>query len=76
MEIDKRIVAGTFNCLNNFDCLNNDKHVYCKVESCINHKIHFIENIDKSLCNYKMSFGDSFICTCPTRKEIFNQYRQ
>ncbi len=76
MEIDKKIVAGTFNCHKNFDCLNSGNHVYCKVECCINKKVHFIKIVDKSFCYYKMSFGDSFICTCPTRKEIFKMYLQ
>jgi hypothetical protein len=52
-----------------------NKHVYCKVENCINEKVHFIKGVDNLSCSYKMSFGDSFFCTCPTRKEIFNKYR-
>jgi hypothetical protein len=73
MEIDKNIIAETVKCEKNFDCLNMNKHVYCKVENCINEKVHFIKGVDN--LSYKMSFGDSFFCTCPTRKEIFNKYR-
>ncbi len=76
MEIDKKILAVTLSCHKNFDCLNNNQQGCCKVESCINQKVYFVENDTRSLCNYKMSFGDSFICTCPTRKEIFKLYKQ
>lgn len=76
MEIDKKIIAETLNCRRNFDCLDDEKHVYCKVENCIKYKVHFIKYLETSICYYKMSFGDSAICTCPTRKEIFNKYSQ
>lgn len=76
MEIDKKIVDDTMSCHRNFGCLSNSNHVYCKVESCINQKVHFVEPVEKTLCNYKINFGESFICTCPTRKEIFKLYKQ
>jgi len=76
MEIDKKIVAETSKCEKNFDCLNNNEHVYCHVESCVNKGVHFISCQEKSTCSYKMTFGFSFICTCPIRKEIFNKYGQ
>ncbi len=75
MEIDKNIIADTVKCEKNFDCLTGNNHVYCQVESCINKEVHFIGCVDNLNCSYKMFFGDSFICTCPTRKEIFNKYR-
>jgi len=76
MEIDKKIIANTLDCHKNFDCLNTEKHVLCEVENCINEKVYFIKYLGKSLCRYKMSFGDSSLCNCPTRKEIFNKYGQ
>ncbi len=75
MEIDKKTISVTWNCPRDFDCLNSDSHVYCNVENCINKKVLFVKYVGKSFCNYKMSFGNSSICTCPTRKEIFNKYR-
>lgn len=76
MEIDRNIIAQTLRCEKNFDCLNNYKHVYCKVENCVNNSVHFIKCLDNNYCTYKMPFGNSFICTCPTRKEIFHKYGQ
>ena len=74
MEIDKEILNNTTNCEKNFDCLTNDKHVYCKVENAINNEVHFVKCLHDDSCTYKMSFGYSYICTCPTRKEIFNKF--
>lgn len=76
MKIDEKIIAGTLGCQKNFDCLNSNQHVYCKVEDCINKEVYFIQYREKPSCNYKMSFGNTFICNCPTRKEIFNKYGQ
>lgn len=76
MEIDKNIIADTVKCEKNFDCLTGNNLVYCKVENYVNNEVHFIKCTDRLRCSYKMSFGDSFICTCPTRKGIFNKYRQ
>jgi len=74
MEIDKKIVEVTSQCEKNFVCLNNNKHIYCLVEYCINNKVHFTKCKEKKHCNYKMNFGGSYICNCPVRKEIFNKY--
>ena len=74
MDIDKEILKKTTNCEKNFECLNNDKHIYCKVEDCVNNKVHFVKCLNVDYCVYKMSFAQSFICNCPTRKEIFNKY--
>ena len=74
MEIDKLIIAETVRCEKDFACLSEKTHVYCKVENCINKKIHFIERKDLFQCRYVMCFGDCYICTCPTRKEIYNKY--
>ncbi len=74
MDIDKEILSKTTNCAKNFDCINSDKEFRCKVEDCVNSEVHFVKCINVNFCAYKMSFAHSFICTCPTRKEIYNKY--
>jgi hypothetical protein len=44
------------------------------VLDCVNGEIHFVDYTSKVYCGYKMSFGNSEICNCPIRKEIFNKY--
>ena len=75
MLINDRIVTETILCEKNFECLKSNMPVYCKVENCVSKKVHFVKCLDNSHCSYKMTFGSSKICTCPTRKEIFNKYK-
>ena len=75
MEISVELINNTTECRNNFDCLNDENH-FClnKVENCISNKVHFVKCSD-NICSYRSSFGYSFICNCPIRKEIFNKYK-
>lgn len=75
MEIAREILEQTINCQKGFKCLKNDDHVYCKVENCVSDKVHFVKCLSGNYCTYKLAFGRSHICNCPTRKEIFNKYR-
>lgn len=75
MQISEDILKETTECKRNFICLNSlDTVKTCKVISCINNKVHFVECANYYICPYLMPFGNSFICNCPVRKEIFNKY--
>jgi hypothetical protein len=73
MEIKKEIQDKTQLCKKGFCCLR-DENVCCNVVRCVNKDVHFVECGKTTLCNYRLSFGMVFICTCPTRKEIHNKY--
>ena len=73
MEIEKEILDKTVHCKKDFDCIKNN-NICCKVESCIDKKVHFVRCSEENACNYRISFGHSYICTCPTRIEIYNKY--
>ena len=74
MKIEKIILQKTTDCEKIFDCLGNKNHIYCKVESVQLDNIHFVKCLYTEYCNYKLSFGQNFIYTCSTRKEIFDKY--
>ncbi len=74
MEIEKDILQKTTKCKKDFSCLKNQGATICKVLNCVNDKVHFVDCTSKVFCDYKMTFGNSSICNCPTRKEIFNKY--
>jgi len=74
IEIDKEILKKTTDCKKNFECLNKDCNVLCKVVININQDVLFVKCLCKDICNYQMFYGYETICTCPTRKEIFNKY--
>lgn len=74
MEIEKEIQIKTTQCENDFSCLKNGITTCCKVLSCINNKVLFVDCTSKVYCAYKITFGYSDICNCPTRIEIYNKY--
>ncbi len=74
-KIDKPILDATTHCEYNFECLENKNH-FClqsKINHCVNDAVHFTD-CSISCPNYKINFGKSTICFCPTRKEIYNKY--
>lgn len=77
MKIDEKIIKETIHCENDFECLKNENYacLITKVDKCIDGKVHFI-NCAKRSCTYRMIFGNSILCNCPTRKEIYNKYKK
>ena len=73
IELDANILSQTTECTRDFACLT-DPGQLCRVENCVNNKVHFIQCRNDVKCNYQISFGYSFICSCPIRKEIYNRY--
>ena len=72
--VDDNIIKGTTKCKKKFSCLSGETTL-CSVELCIENKIHFIKCVSKESCNYRISFGFSYVCNCPVRKEIYNKYK-
>ncbi len=69
------ILNETIKCKKDFSCLSGKKDCLCEVEDSFDNKILFIKPMNHNMCDYKMSFGYSYICNCPTRKEIYNLYK-
>lgn len=77
MIIEKEILDKTVQCPNHFGCIINNDHVCCKVERCVGKEVYFVQSKQSNQianCNYKLDFGHSAVCTCPSRKEIYNKY--
>jgi hypothetical protein len=77
IEIQTDILNKTVKCRENFSCLSGEKRCLCKVEKGIgnnNNTVLFIKPARKTICDYIISYGYSFICFCPTRKEIYRLY--
>lgn len=75
MEINVTILKKTTACSKKHECLQNKDTVYCKVERCINDTVLILECKEQLSCNYQLAFGNSQICRCPIRIEIFNKYK-
>ena len=73
--IDELVIKKTNHCNHGFECLKSEDHyLKTKVEKCLDGEILFV-NCTNRHCNYKMNFGKSATCYCPTRKEIFKKYK-
>ncbi len=72
--ISDESLQATTKCKKGFSCLKGNRKDLCKVESCIDEKIHFIKCLNSKHCFYQASYGGSHYCSCPARKEIYNKY--
>ena len=73
--IDKSIINTTIKCQKDFLCLSNNNKIYCNVKSFMDKGMDILQCLHKEYCNYKISFGNSKFCFCPTRKEIYRKYK-
>jgi hypothetical protein len=74
ITVSDESLQATTNCEKRFTCLRGKSEALCAVESCIDGKVHFIKCLNDVFCPYQHSFGNGYLCTCPTRKEIYNKY--
>ncbi len=72
INIDKKIIEST-KCDYDFFCLKDNEKPFCKVEYCVD-KVCFINTSVDKPCSNKIFFGESVICNCPVRIEIFRKY--
>ncbi|RJQ49623.1 MAG: hypothetical protein C4538_01890 [Nitrospiraceae bacterium] len=75
LEISDDIINNTTKCNNGLSCLSGERACLCEIEDNFNCKVLFVKPNNLQTCSYRMSFGYSYVCTCPTRKEIFRLYR-
>jgi hypothetical protein len=77
MIIDEKTLKETTKCVNDFECLKDENYTcrVVKVESCINKEVLFID-CKRFTCPYKVTWGNGVICSCPTRIEMYNQYKK
>ncbi|HEY9204750.1 MAG TPA: hypothetical protein VIO58_02420 [Candidatus Methanoperedens sp.] len=73
IKMNEDILKTATRCEKRLSCLLGTD--VCRVESCIDDKIHFIKCMNSESCNYRIAFGYSYVCTCPVRKELFNRYK-
>lgn len=73
IQINDEIIKKTI-CKKEFYCLSGNINNICRVELNVENKIYFVKCIEDKPCNHRRSFGYSFLCLCPVRKEIFNLY--
>ena len=67
-------ICATTKCNKNFSCLTGTRKDLCPVDYCINQGLTFVECVEETDCNYRTPYGDSVVCLCPVRIELYNKY--
>ena len=74
IEVSEDTIKSTTCYKKNFPCMTGKGEDLCTVEPVIPKGLLYIKCSNK-YCSYKMSFGSTYICICPTRKEIYDRYK-
>ena len=71
----ERAKKATKHCRKKFACLGEGGKPLCEVGDCINNAIYFLKRLNETGCYNARSFGSEHHCTCPVRKELFDEHR-
>jgi hypothetical protein len=75
VQIDAEILQKTTYCKQDFRCLSGDRRCLCEVKGSLGSDMLAIKPKFAIDCKYHVSFGDTSLCTCPTRHEIYKHYK-
>ncbi len=73
--IDNEVSTQASFCHRGKACLADADHEMCTITQCVNGQVHFVCGTKGSCCDYRISFGSGYICSCPVRIEIYRQHR-
>ena len=74
-KISDETLKQTTECIFSFQCLNEETRNICTIDRCFAGNSCFLETVRPVSCPYKMTFGYSYMCCCPTRAELYKLYR-
>jgi hypothetical protein len=72
--INEETLKHTIKCQFDFACLRDNDFPKCLVDYSVKNNGVFIREVREETCPYKMAFGHSYICYCPTRYEVYEKY--
>jgi len=76
-KIDTDTLNEAENCRYNYSCLNDSAECFCDIDYKLGDgKVLFLRIDHNVNCQYMLSYGNSFICTCPVRKKIYQLYNR
>lgn len=73
LHINESTLKRTDKCMKNFACLTEGACL-CEISQGLNGNRHVIKYDRNKPCRYKVSKGNTILCGCPTRKEIYDRY--
>jgi hypothetical protein len=74
-QISDKTKKQTTKCLSSFHCLDDEKIDICSVKWNLDGNGCFLKTVPPNGCPYKLQFGSSYMCKCPTRHELFKKYK-
>ncbi len=74
-KISDEILKNTTLCPNKFQCLKASTIDVCNINKAINEEVLFIDRKKGRYCPYIIPFGYSYICVCPTHRELYKLYK-
>ena len=74
LYVSKVTICATTKCNKKFSCLSGTSEELCSVDYCMNKSLAFVTCVDEVDCNYRTRYGDSMICLCPVRIELYSKY--
>ena len=75
IKVSDAILKQTADCRLDFQCLSGKHKIHCKVSRMVGGSTFFVKCRSLETCNYQKRFGEAFVCTCPTRIEIYKRYK-
>ena len=74
-KIDTETLNEAGNCRHDFSCLNDNPECLCDIDYDLGKgKVIFLKPDQHLNCPYMLSYGNSYICTCPVRKNLYMLY--
>jgi len=73
------VVRETKRCPRHFSCLaagEDEGGDMCEVRQADGQNVLFLRTDEPTTCPYRVLFGYSHVCTCPTRFAIFQKYQR
>ena len=77
LQIDQYVLAKTTKCKCGFSCLSEGNNCLCEVIT--QNRLAKVAKVKPTAdlsCNYSFHLGKSSFCLCPTRVEIYKQYKK
>jgi hypothetical protein len=75
LKISDEIRSRTTRCPFDFKCLEVGEALLCPVDRFLEKNGLFLKRKKRDYCPYMMTYGQKYICNCPTHVELFQQYR-
>ena len=74
-KVSEKAQGKTTQCCCSFSCLDSATKKTCEILDVTAGDLIFIKGPGMTNCKYCHTYGDSYFCSCPVRKEIFVKYR-